>query len=548
MRTLTGTLAFLAFSVLFAGPAPGQGAGMHEDEALGYKVRFPQGWQKMPLAVQERWIVAKYLCDREYVDKESGWGFKPEMRVILFAHAVTEDRGVKSTEEGEGEEKRTTVEVKNPYKDYKDYLGQNYSGGGWFVSLEEEQKNGDLAWTLLEIKVEKLAYGGKKRIVTGVFHAADADFAVHFEVLEDSYAKLKPVLYGCLKSFALVARKGTLAPATTEGPGGDGEDEDKLTPEQRKQRREERQRKTYERAVAGLPSGWESFEACGFLVLSHVDRKYAMKVVKQAEAVRNWLDKTFAFMGDEYVRMPILRICANSDEERSYSDGSSDAWLSPAREIVTHKDAGAGALSYEFEWVNRRVVSGWFMDKDPDTASYMPDWLDSGLGQYLGTATLKGAVLEFKADDWEKERLREAAKKGDLLGVKAMLLAGWNDFKASPGSQGGALLRFMMEGPGRGMKESKGFVERYLKALREVSWEWEKKAEEERKKAEGSSAPEGPKTEDEEDEEYKNRGKRAKEWEQKRKDFLQEVLNRAFGGLTDADWEKIDRAYLASVS
>ncbi|MCU0724719.1 MAG: hypothetical protein MUE73_02850, partial [Planctomycetes bacterium] len=203
MKTWLRFLPVFAVLAIIA-PVLGQSAGMHTDEQLGYKVRFPQGWEKMPLPPQERWIVAKYLCDREYIDKESGYGFKPEMKVILFPHVVTQDRGVKRTTEGEGEDTRTTIEIKNPYKDYKDYLTQNYTGGGWSVSLEEEQKTGDLKWTLLEIKVEKLAWA-KKRIVTGIFHAEDADYAVQFEVLEDNYDKLKAPVYGSLKSFALVA-------------------------------------------------------------------------------------------------------------------------------------------------------------------------------------------------------------------------------------------------------------------------------------------------------------------------------------------------------
>jgi hypothetical protein len=544
MKAAPLTLFVLAVFAVSA-PVLGQGSGVHTDEQLGYKVRCPQGWLKMPLPPQERWIVAKYLCDREYLDKESGYGFKPEMRVVLFPHAVTEDRGVKKTTEGEGDDTTTIIEIKNPYKDYKDYLTQNYSGGGWSVSLEEEQKSGELAWTLLEIKVEKLAWA-KKRIVTGIFHAEDADFAVQFEVLEDNYDKLKATVYGSLKSFTLIARQGPIAPTTT--PGTDVlDDETKLTPEERKKRRLERQMTTFRKAKESLPAGWESFEYKEFLVLSHVDRKYAMGIVKQAEAVRNWLDATFPYLGDEYVRPPIIRICANVDEERSYFDGSGDSWMSPGREIVTHKDTGSGALSYEFEYVKRRIVAGWFADKDRAFSLYMPDWLDGGLRQYLGTSRLKGSNLEFKPDDWERERIREANKKGEMMAIRQMLLASPEEFRFSHESQAASLLRFLLEGPGRGLKESKTFLERYLKAVRDVADEWERKAEEELNKA-ASEAKEGPKTEEEEDEEFKNRGRFAQDWAEQRKKFLEEVFNRAFGGVKDADWAKMEGSYKQSVS
>jgi hypothetical protein len=272
-----------------------------------------------------------------------------------------------------------------------------------------------------------------------------------------------------------------------------------------------------------------------------------MGIVKQAEAVRNWLDATFPWLGDEYVRPPIIRICANLDEERSYFDGSGDSWMSPGREIVTHKDSGSGALSYEFEYVKRRIVAGWFADKDRALSLYMPDWLDGGLRQYLGTSRLKGSNLEFKPDDWERERIREANKKGELMAIRQMLLASPEEFRFSNESQAASLLRFLLEGPGRGLKESKTFLERYLKAVREVADEWERKAEEERNKA-ASEAKEGPKTEEEEDEEFKNRGRFAQDWAAQRKKFLEEVFNRAFGGVKDADWAKMEGSYKQSVS
>ena len=542
MKTSVSLLT-LAFIAALAAPAFAQAGAYHEDEKLGYKVRTPKDWAQMPLKVEERWIVAKYLSDREYLDKQEGYGFKPEMWVILFPHAVTKDRGVTKTE-GETEGGSVTAwEIKNPYKDYKDYLDHNYSGGGWFVSLEEEQKAKDYDWTLVEIKVEKLTYGGKKRLVAGVFHAMDADYVVHFEILEQDYDKMKATLYGCLKTFAFIARKGSIAPATSGGIDLTSKSEDEMTPEERKKSREEKQAIAFRNASEKLPPGWDAWEYRGFYVLSHVDRKFAKKVVDQAAAVRDWCEKTFDFLGDEYVRQPIIRICADYDEERAYSDSSGDAWLSSTREIVTHQDTSAGAASWEFDWVNQRVMANFVYDKDPEAASAMPRWLRTGLSNFAEGANPKGSRVEFKPDEWEKEALREARRAGELITVKELLTLVGEDFwrKRCASYEATAFVRYLLDGPGRRSSPAKDLVENYFKALRDIADE-ERKAREANKDKEPDS---GPKTEEEEDEAFRNRQKK---WRDEEEKTLKELMKRAFADWKDSDWGKLESEFLKFIS
>ena len=528
------TVTVLAVFAFAASAAPAMAAGsIHEDKEHGYKVQRPRGWETMPLMPSEKWIVAKFLSDKEYFDKE-GYGFKPEMRVIVFPAAVTADRGVEKTEEDDV----TFIELKNPYKDYKDYMDRNYSGGGWHVALEKEMGSGDLKWTLIEIKVEKLTWGGMKRIVTGVFHLPDADFAVHFEVLEQNYDKLKSTIYGSLNSFQFIPREGSLASATTGGVSL--VDESKLTPKERAKRREELQEAAYRKSAEGLPAGWAHFEYKGFYILTHVDKKYSLAVAKQAEAVTNWLEKSFDYLGDEYVRRPIIRICANRDEERAYQDGSGDSWFSgTGREILTHQDQGSGSMSYEFEYVNRRVVSLWFADKDRDISMAMPSWLRRGLAQYVGTARLKGARLGFSPDEYEKDRLREAERSGELKTLERLLQMTGQNFWQSWHHEGqaAALLRFLLDGPGRTMPGAKTFLKDYLLAIRGYVQEKEKAAEAARGSEDGKQEP---KTEEEEEEEYRKRqeGYRAAEEE-----LLKEIYRRAFSGWRSVDWSKFEAAY-----
>lgn len=541
-RITVAGLSFACLIVLWAqGPAIAQSTGVHTDDELGYRIAVPRDWQQMPLQNDERWIVAKYLSDKDYFDRSESFasGFKPEMRVILFPFAVTKGTKVEKVEEEETEEGKTsTFVIRNPYRDYKEYLDKNYAGGGWFVSLEEEKKDKDLSWTLIEIKVEKLAYGGKKRLVAGVFHHAEADFVVQFEILEQDYDKLKPLVYGALKTFKFIARSGSLSNPTTGGI--DLKDEDEMTREEKEAHRKSLQETAFQRAKESLPPGWQAFEHKGFYVLSHVDRKFALDIVNQAAALQQWLEDTFDYVGDDYVRQPIIRICANIDEERAYSDGSGDAWGSSAAEIVTHRDVSAGSTSWEFGWVNRMVAYHWLRDRNRNLYMAMPGWFERGIEAYVEKATLKGARIEFREDQWAREQLRVAAKAGEIQPVSTLLKMSGEDFwsKMHHTDQAGALFRFFLEGPGR---STKNFFRDYLAALDDYVAE-EEKARKEREKAAAEAAPKsGPKTEEEEDAEFKNR---RNEWREKEEAMLRAVFERAFAKWKESDWQRLDQTWL----
>jgi hypothetical protein len=531
---------------LLAGTALAQ---THEDKKLGFKVRYPRGWEVIPIKSTERWIVAKFLCDREYTDHSEEWAssYRPEMQVILFPDAVTKDRGVSEEKiETEDGSDITFRELKNPYRDYEDYLDKTLSGGGWHISVKEEKKEKDLEWTLIEVKIDKLTYGGKKRLVAGVFHAPDADYVVQVIVLEASYKKLRNTIYGCLSTFEFIPREGNIARATSGTIKLT--DEWKMTPRERKKHREEIQERGYQRAVEALPRGWDHFEFKGIYVISHVDRKDAMEFAAQAAALRAWLEKTFDFLGDEYARSPIIRVCASGDEANSYGGGSGSGILvffsgSRYTEIVTYIDKSDVFIGDPMSSMNRRIVSDWFSDKDEYVGGWnLPSWLDYGIDTYVEGATLKGSRLVFKQDMWDRQDLKLAKAKGEMHSIRQLLTVAGDEKKSHTYEQYGAFLRFLLEGPGKRMKVGKTLIEDYLTVLRkqliEEEEEWKKKA------AEATPEEEKEMTEEEEEEaEAERMKKRAEDWKSREKETLKELFERAFGDVKESDWDNLERAY-----
>jgi hypothetical protein len=390
----------------------------------------------------------------------------------------------------------------------------------------------------MEIKVEKLATGGPRRIVAWVFHTDDVDIAVDFEVLEGAYAKLKADMLGCLKSFQLVPRsKGSLAPTTTGGPTLQV-DEEKMTPEERKKHRQDREVAHRRKAVEGLPAGWEAKEMGPFLVLNHSDDKYAKRVVAHAEAVLGWLDENLSFIGpDEYVPQMIIRICASQDEESAFRGGD---WWGSGTEIVTHKDSGSGAMSYEFEYVNRRIFGIWFAYRDPDLFQALPYWLEGGLSQVLGTARSKGKRLEFQADDWERDALREASRLQKLASPRDLMKLGREGFfsEQSREKEAAALCRFLLTGPASKNRATKTLFKDYLIHLKEVITEIAKED------AKDKPAEKAPTTEEEEDARFKNR---REAWKDKESKVLDETWKRTFADWDDKDWKSFETAYFKTI-
>ncbi|HKB15196.1 MAG TPA: hypothetical protein VKF62_03980, partial [Planctomycetota bacterium] len=197
----------VALAALVAAIPPAQSAGgIHKDEELGFQIQVPKDWKAVPLAAGERWMVAKYVSNREYETKKE-WGpvHTPEMRVVLFPAEVAKDRGpkVKKKEDGTA----IAVRFKSDYVDYKSYLEKN-SYGGYFFDKEEQTTVNGIPATCYEIKFEKLTV--PRRAVAWVFKGEDAEWAVHFEVLEDWWEKLSPEFLRSLKSFKFIPRKGSV--------------------------------------------------------------------------------------------------------------------------------------------------------------------------------------------------------------------------------------------------------------------------------------------------------------------------------------------------
>lgn len=546
-RLALAVLATASFAVALVHSAPSVAPapfadGEYVDNRLGIKIFVPKAWTQIPLSLDERWMVAKFLSDKSYFWTEKGGGWtnehRPDLQIIAFvADAMKDKLKVDKKDLGDGSTE-LRVFLENPYKSYEDFLKARYAGGGWFVSDKKEGKVGDVAVTQYEIKVEKLSIDGPKRIFTWIYHVPDVDIAVQYEVLENSIDKLKTEIARTQKSFKQIPRKGGPLYEVSTGDDYSWMDQDKLTKEERKSRRQGMEQRSHDKATKSAPAGWKVSMMGRFLVMNHADDKFAKLVVDQCEAVWTWLDKNFPFVGEgEYVRGPIIRICANQEEYNSFFKSGNWFGLNDL-EITAYQDF-SGKTGWQMQNVNRRVKDIWFKDKDLDLYTAMPTWLSTGLDNFVGNIHVaKNGTIEFSTDHDVREQVRERLRLGTLNPPKTLITTVDRDFTDFWGkmNESAFLVNYLVNGKN---KKTKDLLCEYMRNLRAVALEVKKETAE--KKGEVKA---GPKTEEEEDAWFKNQQQGFRDAERR---FVDETCKRTFVGWSDDDWKKFQEAYEKSL-
>ena len=513
----------------------------HEDPQLGFKIDVPKDWKEIALATNERHLVGKYESDRKYYYTDKTFGYtmenRPSMTMIAFGEKSDSSGPVTGKVDGE---KNNVVRItyKNPYDDYLDYLRKKTSGAGWFVDSEETVEVRGIEATAYDIKIEKSS-NAPMRVNAWVYHLPGVDIAVEFILFESVYPKLKRSLNKSFKSFKVIERTETRDKSTELLEVDWGDD----TPQDRMKTRkavEENQRK---KAQENLPEDWIVKEMSRYLVLNHADKKHAKKVVNQVDAMFKWLDKTFPYVNpEEYVRAPIIRICANVEEERSFQRGSS--WSFTNIEILTHKST-AGASSFEWGYLNWRAMSFWFSDKDRSLWRNLPTWLKLGLdGMSRYGGTLKGSKMQFAATSYENESIRESFRQESVLLPSELIRLPVGKFRNVP--RGSSLLwecvsftRWLLEGPGAKSKLTKGLAEEIILHAQVVLEE--RAAKEKKEKEEDDDEEAEPMTEEEEDAAFEADSNK---WEVRTQAFVDEVFRRTFEDWSEKDWASLDKTYM----
>lgn len=544
MKAVHAVLGLCALASL-AVPAAAQKQGIHEDTKKGFRIKVPEKWTTVPVKIDEKWIVAKFLSNRSYETKSrdySNYGeHKPLIQVIEFDD---EARKLKVEEERRGD---TTFVAKNsPYRDYKDYLKRNV-GEGWYIDKEEAATEAGVPCTKFQVRIEKGAQM-KRRLITWLFRGEKGEMAVECDVLEDHFEKLEPQMLAALKSFKLIPRTTVEATAAITGDKGgdnmwvtDRRMWKELPVEERQRRRKRIEEERLAKSQKDLLPGWTAKRTKHYLVLSHADAKYTKSVIEAIESYRTWLEENYDVLTDEYVMHGVIRICADLDEARTYARGSNnqDSFNPDNREVVTYQDKSEGNAGVDWSRLFMGMFDQYIYDKDALLYNYLPLWIHRGLHGYVGSAKIKSGKLVNEPDDEENNRIREVERAGAFAALKELMgdkLEG--EIKTSTDAdrlaysqwlaQTNRLVRYIISSGAKNPK-LKDFVLNYMKGTMAIA---EGMDAERRQGRSAATTEEEEKANNDEDKNY---------WKRRRSEIL-ERLNKDLGW-DDATWTSIQKAF-----
>lgn len=528
---------------------------VYRDPAYGFEIKIPRDFREIPISMDEKWIVAKFLYKRALEPKD-GWAERtPELRVIVFPKidmkqviAARKQREKVKTKGKDG----TVVEItlleylNNPFRDYQEYLRENYKKGGWFVSDEKPVKLGDLDAIAKKIDVEdKMGSGVKSTLFAYEIDIGDAIYVLQMECLADHDHKFLNSIKGAANTFKDLPRTEALRTTVTTGSASErvkeleAEANKKLSPEERKKEKEKTLARAIEKAKSDLPPGWKSYEEGAFTVLYSTSSKFAKKVSKQAVVMWDWLHKNFGYVGEEYSVGGILRVCKDSAEGQAYMETSTRSGVElTAREIVLWDDKDWGFGDYGSGKLNQAILNQYLIDKNPRLWWSLPPWLEWGMGLYIDSLKLKGSKLESKADEWDMEVIRESLRTGSFKDAKKLFVTKYDNFSATREDrvQCFAMVSFLMD-KGKNHSVFGNSIEKYMTGLDRRIRELDAK----RDAAMAAALEASKKKKAGEDDEEKKAWDT--EWKKDRDKIFDELFAEVFGEWSDKDWDAFDKAW-----
>ncbi len=511
----------------FVSAAPSARADAYKDEKLGFSLNAPAKWKVLPIATDERWLVAEFQSPRPYEGgdpKTRQWAYhEPKLDVVIIPNGVGG---------GKGAERAPWTNL----REYLDKTTQDSGIGGYHFSKEEETKVGDLKVMFYEITVDKLVNAPRK-IYGWAFYSPDAIYGLVGDALVKFEDKIKPDLDAAVRSFRIFPRTGTLAggavtPGTSEpaAPDKDAKKEH-LTPEDLKRARAETVNRRLARIKETLADGWKIKESDNFIAVTHCDEKFTREVLDHAEALRAWLDQTLGYVGSGYAGRIILRVCADEDERSAM--WKSMKWSADRCEIVTGQDR-RGWSDNKMSELNSGIYSIWLRDRNPQLSWSLPRWISSGLDSCVSSAVSKGRrITDFKATTWDTVEMNNLRRADKLFPARAFFTmdseALWKDYENH--RQAEAFVRYLLVGGAQRSAKYKNVLADYVKNLAMLIDEsqGEKKAD-----------VKAPETEEEESALFRER---QEAWKKREQEVLKKLLDQTFPGWDEKDWTQFNAAY-----
>ncbi len=151
------------------------------------------------------------------------------------------------------------------------------------------------------------------------------------------------------------------------------------------------------------PDGWTEYRGAHYLLISDAKPKYPKRLLKHAEAVRQYLDREFTFLGQGQVPPAQVRLFAKEGDLSAYT--ARNGTLNVNRIVLAVKYGGKG--EWERAELGKRIFDHWLFYRAPHLRAVAPYWLKEGLRRHVGWGVAAGATLKTKMDPYNRKMIRE---------------------------------------------------------------------------------------------------------------------------------------------
>ncbi len=518
-----------------------------KSEKYGFEIQIPKDFHEVPIKIDEKYVVAKFLYKRGLTAKKSWSAVTPEMKVIIFPKVDLK----RLAREKAKQRKTGTYDFENPYRSYKEYLRENYKKGGWHIDSEKDIKIGSLSAVEKHITVTNTMSDGEVGYTLWAWEIdmGDAFYVVQFETLADHQRKFKNKIGKAAKKFRKTKKYGgqTGAVTTSSGTGlsskkksGKKSNEiewSEMTPEERRDRRMKDLGRLIDESEKRLPPGWKRLNAKPFTIFYNTSPKYAKMVAKQAKLMWKYMNTNYGFVGREYATPSLIRVCKNQDERNSYMDTSNrkESFNLRTGEIVTYEDRDWGWNDGGSFGFNAAICQAFLRHKNPMLWRGLPPWLDDGLILQLSYMRMKGSKMVSKPGEGSMEVIRDHLRKDDLNPAQDIVVAKYGEYNKTNRADDKdrvmtlAMVHYLVT-KGSKKKKYKNILPDYIGALDKILRDTYKDMNKEIEKAikEASSKDEG--------EEIDLLGG----WREKRDKIYDKCFEKVFSSWTEKDWRRFD--------
>ena len=526
---------------------------------MGYRIRVPEDYAEgrknysvegETLVSSDPYLLETFSCQK-LLRTRAGTSFNRQLLVYFFPERTAAELAREAGEQGGAEQ----IPKATLFTSFKQYASARIKG--FYFSSEKQVRVAGYDAVVYEMQFEKLT-GIPRRYLACGLQIQGGEFALMFSCTDEHFVENRSDFQRCFSSFKLLDSDGLNAPRQrTAPPAPESKDvPPELTPELLGQLRES----AFLDAIEKLPAGWRSSESEHFLILSHSQGGYGRRLEQHAESLWTWLSEQFSPIGDDSVQDLIIRIYHPEDQPAD----SEPPELRPGHVRTISLTAQEPREGWpEFRTLSRELLTHWLQQRNGALYRRLPTWVRSGLYELVPDAEFKGSRASFGMDpsevrgmqalleaqsEYRKQRKGEAPLRPlrELLGARSeeLLREGRN---LNARRQSAAFLRYLLIGPGAKQPRTEVVLQHYLGHLSELVEELERTLEAERKEQEALEELKQSMSEEAllklEDEEY--RKKRERSGKLLAEDFSQKLFDRTFGDWTEADWNEVEKGWLA---